>query len=115
MGPAGHGEELTRIYSSDAIHVDIGRIYQSDIVTMRVFDVLACGGFCLAEWSEGLEDLFEVGVELDTWRTLEELLDKASFWLEAGAERRREVGRAGRDRVLRDHTIQQRLRRMIEA
>ena len=49
----------------------------------------------------------------DKQDTLEELLEKASFWLEAGPERRREVGRAGRERVLRDHTIRLRLKRML--
>ena len=112
-GPAGHREELTRIYSTPAIHVDIGRFYQEDIVTMRVFDVLACGGFCLAQWSEDLEALFEVGVELDTWRTLEELLEKTGHWLEQGPEARAAVGARGRARILRDHSIQQRVQRML--
>lgn len=113
MGPAGHRDELTAIYSTDAIHVDIGRIYQSDIVTMRVFDVLACGGFCLAEWSEGLEELFVLGEELDAYRSLDELLEKVEYWLEQGPEARRAVGAAGRARVLKDHTIQQRVMRML--
>lgn len=113
MGPAGHRDELTAIYSTDAIHLDIGRIYQSDIVTMRVFDVLACGGFCLAEWSEDLEELFVIGEELDAYRTLEELLGKVEHWLNAGPEARRAVGERGRARVLKDHTIAQRMRRIL--
>jgi len=114
-GPAGHGAELTRIYNTDSIHLDLGRVYQSDIVTMRVFDVLACGGFCLAEHSPGLDALFEVGVELDSYRTLEEMLEKVAFWLDAGPEARREVGRRGRERVLRDHTIAARVRELLAA
>lgn len=112
-GPARHGDELSRIYSTAGIHLDVGRIYQSDIVTMRVFDVLACGGFCLAEWSPELADYFVIGEELDCYRTLEELLEKVEFWLEAGEERRRSVGRRGRQRVLRDHTIRQRVQRLL--
>jgi len=113
MGPAGHRDELTAIYSTDAIHVDIGRIYQSDIVTMRVFDVLSCGGFCLAEWSEGLEELFVLGEELDAYRDLEELLQKVEYWLEQGPEARRAVGERGRARILKDHTIRARLAHML--
>ena len=113
MGPAGHRDELTAIYSTDAIHVDIGRIYQNDIVTMRVFDVLACGGFCLAEWSPDLDELFVIGEELDAYRDLEELLQKTERWLNAGPEARRAVGARGRARILKDHTIQQRIRRIL--
>ena len=114
-GPAGHKTQLTRIYNSDAIHLDIGRLYQSDIITMRVFDVLACGGFCLAEWSPGLEALFVVGEELDCYRTLEEMLQKVEYWLDAGPEARRAVGERGRQRVLSDHTIAHRLRVLLKS
>ena len=112
-GPAGHRKQLTRIYNSDAIHLDIGRLYQNDIVTMRVFDVLACGGFCLAEWSPGLEELFVIGEELDCYRTLDEMLEKVEYWLDAGPEARRAVGERGRQRVLADHTITHRLRVLL--
>ena len=114
-GPAGHKTQLTKIYNSDAIHLDIGRLYQSDIVTMRVFDVLACGGFCLAEWSPGLEELFVVGEELDCYRTLDEMLQKVEYWLDAGPEARRAVGERGRQRVLSEHTTAHRLRLLLES
>ncbi|MCO4771062.1 MAG: glycosyltransferase [Deltaproteobacteria bacterium] len=112
-GRAGHGKQLTEIYSQPAIHLDIGRLYQTDIITMRVFDVLACGGFCLAEWSPQLGDLFEIGVELDCYRTLEEMLEKTGHWLEQGPEARAEVGRRGRERILRDHTIAHRVKALL--
>ncbi len=66
-GPAGHGLELTKIYCASLINIDIGRVYQDDIVTMRVFDVLACGGFVLAERSPALAELFEIGAEVECY------------------------------------------------
>ena len=33
---------------------DVNRIYQPDVVPLRVFDVLACGAFLIAEHSEAL-------------------------------------------------------------
>jgi spore maturation protein CgeB len=112
-GSAGHLDELTRIYNAAMIHVDIGRIYQPDIVTMRVFDVLACGGFLLAEYSEGLEDLFELGKELICYRTLDELSTLIDYYLKHAAEAR-VIAQRGKARVQRDHTIQQRLSEMLE-
>lgn len=111
-GFAGHTRDLGAIYSAADINLDIGRVYQSDIVTMRVFDVLACGGFLLAAWSEGLAELFELGVELDTWRTIPELMDKVGFYLERPDVRARMADR-GRARVLRDHTVRGRIRTML--
>ena len=60
-GSAGHREELNKIYNAARIHVDIGRIYQLDIVTMRVFDVISCGGFVIAERNKALLQLFREG------------------------------------------------------
>jgi spore maturation protein CgeB len=112
MGRAGHFEELNRIYSNGAIHLDIGRLYQPDIVTMRVFDVLACGGFLLANHSEALLEMFTPGVELECWSTLDELEDKVRFY-QKHPDKAQAIAQAGRARVLRDHTIRQRLQTML--
>jgi len=112
MGRAGHFEGLNQIYSNGAIHLDIGRLYQPDIVTMRVFDVLACGGFLLADRSEALEEMFTPGVELECWSTLEELEEKVRYY-QQHPEQAQAIARAGRARVLRDHTIRQRLQTML--
>jgi spore maturation protein CgeB len=113
-GSAGHLYELTKIYNAATIHVDIGRIYQSDIVTMRVFDVLACGGFLLAEYSEGLEELFKLGQELVCYRDLNDLTSKVEYYL-AHPDEAHAIAERGRARVERDHTIAQRLQQMLKA
>lgn len=111
-GGAGHVHDLNRVYSNAEINLDIGRIYQSDIVTMRVFDVLACGGFALVEHSDDLERLFEVGVELDSYRSSEELDAKLEHWL-AHPEERRAVAARGRAAVIERHSMEGRLSEML--
>ena len=111
-GMAGHYREINRIYNGTRINLDIGRIYQSEIVTMRVFDVLACGGFLLAEHNTDLEELFDIGSELETWRTPEELASKIQYYL-ANPEECDSIALRGRERVCRDHTIQHRVRHML--
>lgn len=111
-GSAGHREELTRIYNACAVHLDVARLYQNDIVPMRVFDVLACGGFLLAERSAELERLFVPGRELDTWSTSAELRAKAAHYL-AHPDEARAIAARGRAVVLEHHTIERRLERML--
>lgn len=113
-GFAGHVHQLTRIYNGAQIHIDINRIYQRDIITMRVFDVLASGGFLLAEHSPGLERCFVVGKEIEVWRTQAELVAKARHYL-ARPEAARRIAEAGRARVLRDHQFEDRVRHMLGA
>jgi spore maturation protein CgeB len=112
-GRAAHGSELTKIYSGARVQIDIGRIYQSDIITMRVFDVLACGGFLLAEWSEALAQAFEIGVEIEAWTTLEELETKAQYYLDHPVKREA-IAQRGLRAVRDRHRIRQRVATILE-
>jgi spore maturation protein CgeB len=113
-GPAGHQLELNKIYSGATINVDLGRLYQLDIITMRVFDVLACGGFVLAEHSDDLAECFQVGVEVESWRTLEELQAKVRHYL-AHPGSAQAIAQRGRRAVLERHTIRARVQAMLAA
>jgi len=112
-GPAGARQQLTKIYANAVINLDISRAYQRDIVTLRVFDVLACGGFVLAEHSEELADCFVPGDEVAVWRGLSDLRAKVRHYLDHPDERRRIADR-GRARVLRDHRLRDRVARLLE-
>lgn len=111
-GWAGHFDELTRIYNGAAVHIDVGRLYQLDIVPMRIFDVIAAGGFVLAQHSDALADLLTPGVEVATWRTADELREKAAFYLHH-PDARGTIVRAGRGRVLAEHTVRHRVRTIL--
>ena len=76
-------------------------------IRLRDFEVPMSGGFYLVEHQEELREFFEIGREIETYRSREELLDKISFYLGHDAERER-IRRAGRERCLRDHTWQRR-------
>jgi spore maturation protein CgeB len=67
------------------------------------------GGFYLAEHSDELADFFTPGVEIETWRTREELRDKCRHYLAHDDERRR-IAAAGRARALREHTWEHRFK-----
>jgi spore maturation protein CgeB len=76
-------------------------------VRLRDFEVPMSGGFYLAEHSDELADFFTPGVEIETWRTREELRDKCHCYLTHDDERRR-IAAAGRARALREHTWEHR-------
>lgn len=111
-GYAGHLLETSRVYRASCVNLDVGRLYQADIVTMRVFDILACGGFALTEHSDALEELFRVGEELESYRTVEELLDKAQFYLRRPDIVAR-IAQRGLEAVRARHTIDARLAHML--
>ncbi len=106
--------ELVEMYSRSKINLGFStcgethrtgeRIVQ---IRLRDFEVPMSGGFYLVEHLEELKEFFELGREIETYRSREEMLDKIRFYL-AHEEPRERIRRAGRARCLRDHTWQRR-------
>ena len=111
-GFAGHNQQLTDIYRRGRVHVDVNRLYQLDIVPMRVFDILACGGFLIAEHSPALAELFELGVEVESWSSIPELIDKVRHF-RAHPEQAEAIALAGLKAVQERHSIQERVFEML--
>jgi hypothetical protein len=111
-GPAGNREEIERVYSGAIVNLDVGRLYQNDIVTLRVFDVLACSGLCLTEHNDAVERLFAVGEELDTWRTQRELVRKVEHY-KGDPRRAAAIGARGRRAIEERHALDLRLDHML--
>ena len=76
-------------------------------VRLRDFEVPMSAGFYLAEHSDELADFFTPGVEIETWRTRAELLEKCRHYLIHDGPRRA-IATAGRARALREHTWEHR-------
>jgi len=77
-GFADHGDELTSIYCASTINLDLPRIYQRDILTMRIFDILACGGILLTENSNNLPEIFSDGIHLMSYTDSKDMLKKTN-------------------------------------
>ncbi|MCK5074896.1 MAG: glycosyltransferase family 1 protein, partial [Calditrichia bacterium] len=78
----------------------------------RVFDVPAAGGFVLTDWKESLTDLFDVENELATFKSIEEMNDKISFYYNNPDLRKKIMGNA-RERVINEHLIHHRMEFML--
>lgn len=101
--PLRNGQEMTRTYRDASVNVDVPRLHQREIATLRAFDVMASGGVLLVEDGTELEGLFRVGEEFLVWRDpqrREEILEEI---LRDGQLRSR-IGRAARE-AARDHRL----------
>lgn len=111
-GAARHGDELTSIYGRAAVNLDVARLYQNDIVTMRVFDAACCGGAVLTPDSAALREVFAPDEEVAVYRDRDELVARARQLLDHPRERNALAAR-GREAVLERHTLEHRLDRML--
>ena len=82
-------------------------------VRLRDFEAPMCGACYLTGHSDEIEEFYEVGKEIDTYRTEAELINKARHYLRnrASAERLRE---AGLRRARRDHTWKRRFEKLFQ-
>lgn len=81
---------------------------------LRIFDILGCGGFLVTNYQEELVDLFEIGVDLEAYGSMEELIDKCAYYLSHEEERAR-IAMNGYEKVKQFDTYDVRIREMLSA
>ncbi|NJO00052.1 MAG: FkbM family methyltransferase [Anaerolineales bacterium] len=77
-----------------------------ETANMRIFETTGCGVFLLTEHFDNLNQFFEPGQEIETFRNEKELIEKIRYYLVHPRERE-EIAQRGYERCRRDHSIQQ--------
>lgn len=98
-------DEAARKYAESKICFNIS---MADDLIMRVFEVMGTGSFLLTNWVPTIEEFFEDGKHLVLYKSLDEMVDKAKYYLEHDEERER-IAQAGYEEVMKKHTIQNRV------
>ncbi len=108
------GEEAVKIYNASDIVLDIneGNEHRSFYVTPRVFEVPASGAFLLTSNDAYLSDLYEIGKEIICYNNVDELTDLVRYYLEH-QEERKEIAKRGQQRAYREHTYENRIKKII--
>jgi spore maturation protein CgeB len=79
-----------------------------DQITARSFEIPACGAFMLHERTQEAMDHFEDGVECVFFDSAYDLAEKTRYYL-AHPEERESIARAGRNKVLANHSVDDRV------
>lgn len=101
-----------KVFYSSKINLNITLRSIASGVPARVFDVMSVGGFVLSNWQEEIPDLFVEGKEIATYKTPEELVDKADYYLRHDNERLR-IAVSGYQKVKDHYTWEHRLEKVI--
>lgn len=112
-------EESVKIYNATRVNLNLHSSIQSrelvtggDFVNPRTFELAAIGAFQLVDGRSLMPELFDEG-ELATFDSMDDMLAKLDRFL-AEPEARAVYVRRARERVLRDHTYDIRMRTLIE-
>ena len=82
-------------------------------ISMRIFEALSTGSFLLTNWIPTLGDLFEDGKHLVTYKTLDEMVEKAKYYLEHEEEREK-IAKAGYEEFIAKHTYRHRIEKILD-
>jgi hypothetical protein len=110
--PAVFGGEYIRVTREAQVTIGVNRVptarssLHSPLTYSRLRDLEApMSGACyLTEWTEGLSQLYDIGTEIETYRSPRELNAKISE-LQGSPSRRRELRIRGQKRALEDHSV----------
>ena len=80
---------------------------------LRDLEAPMAGACYLTEWTEGIDQLYELGQEIETYRDAAELVEKSRA-LSADVLRRQRLRAAGQRRALHDHSIARTLDRIAK-
>lgn len=103
-------EDAARKFSQSKI---VFNISIKDDLNMRIFETLSTGSFLLTNWLPTLGDLFEDGKHLVTYKTLDEMVEKAKYYLEHDDEREA-IAKAGHEEFMAKHTYRHRVEKIFE-
>ena len=78
---------------------------------MRLFEATGSGAMLITDEKDNLDELFEVGIEVVSYRDADDLIDKVRYYLTHDDERAA-IAAAGQARTLREHTYANRMKEL---
>ncbi|MBN1384045.1 MAG: glycosyltransferase family 1 protein [Elusimicrobia bacterium] len=107
-------EEKIRLYKRTKINLNLSGVSKKTRLTggreihkrakqfkINLFESAFCGGFLLSEYVPGIENLFEIGREIDVFHDKHELLEKIKYYLKHEREREN-IAKKGRERAYKE-------------
>lgn len=105
--------EMPKVFQASKINLNITMRPIETGLSLRIWDILGCGGFLLTNYQAEIPDYFEIGRDLETYESLEELEEKVHYYL-SHEEERVEIAINGYEKVANYHTYETRLAQMIK-
>ena len=112
MGRVKTLTEMPKVFYASKINLNITMRPIETGLSLRVWDVLGCGGFLLTNYQAEIPEYFEIGRDLETYESMEELEQKVQYYL-THEEERLEIAINGYEKTARLHTYEIRIAEMI--
>lgn len=101
-GPVDHNTDAYRVFHHSKMNLNLTMRGIETGVPMRVFDIMSAGGFVMSNYQSEAEILFEPDKEIVLFKDMDELKDKANYYLSHEKERL-QIALGGFKRVLQQY------------
>lgn len=109
---ADYYTDANKIFHLSKINLNITLPSIETGLPQRIFDIMGCGGFVLTNYQAEIEDLFEIGKEIEVFHNLDELIEKCSYYLTHEEERIR-IAMNGYKKVRDNYTYHKQLENIL--
>jgi len=104
--------EMPVIFHSSAINLNMTSKAIRSGIPLRLWDILASGGFVLSNFQTELAEYFEFGSHLDVYGSKEELLEKCHYYF-SHEKQRKEIAQNGLEEIKQKHTYDIRIENLF--
>lgn len=104
--------EMPLVFRHSKINLNITSKTIRTGLPLRLFDILACGGFLLTNYQSELENYFTIGADLDCYTSENDLMTKVEYYMTHEKDRQ-EIAQNGLATVTKYHNYPERLLEMI--
>ena len=104
--------EMPKVFHASKINLNITMRAIETGLSLRIWDILGCGGFLLTNYQPEIPEYFDIGKDLETYESMEELEQKIQYYL-THEEERIEIAINGYEKTAVHHTWERRIAEMI--
>lgn len=104
--------EMPKVFHLSKINLNITIPSIETGLSLRVWDILGCGGFLLTNYQAEIPEYFEIGTDLEIFTDTHDLADKVAYYL-AHEEERLQIAQSGYRKVKALHTYESRIIDML--
>jgi len=107
------GKEMYKTLAESEItinrHIDAAENYANNL---RLYEATGMGSMLITDMKDNLSEIFEIGKEIETYDSAEELIEKIKYYSKHDKEREA-VANAGQKRTLQEHTYESRMKELL--
>lgn len=104
--------EMPFVFANSKMNLNITMRPIQTGLSLRVYDIMGCGGFLMTNFQSELTEYFTIGQDLEAYGSLDELVDKCAYYL-SHEEERLTIAHNGYEKVKQFHTYDHRIAAMI--